>query len=241
MPYDYSSAPPPLDFAELIPAGTLASVLMRIRPGGAGEDGMLKRSKEGDCEMLDCEFVLIDGPYARRKFWGNLVLEGTTAGHAQAAEISRGVLRGILESARNIRPDDLSDQARARRMASLKDFDNISFVARIGVEKGGPKKDGTGEIRPTRTSSPASSRRIRRNGIRSSSRRRSTAAMPARPRRLPRPQRLLRASRNRRGLADRHDPTDAQGWAGRRVRDRGRVAAASNRRRHCCGAWGRQT
>jgi hypothetical protein len=144
MPYDYSSAPPPRDFAELIPAGTLASVLMRIRPGGAGEDGMLKRSKEGDCEMLDCEFVLIDGPYARRRFWGNLVLEGTTAGHAQAAEISRGVLRGILESARNILPDDLSDQARARRMASLKDFDNISFVARIGVEKGGPKKDGTG-------------------------------------------------------------------------------------------------
>ncbi len=117
MPYDYSSAPPPRDFAELIPAGTIASVLMRIRPGGAGEDGMLKRSKEGDCEMLDCEFVLVDGPYARRKFWGNLVLEGTTAGHAQAAEISRGVLRGILESARNIRPDDLSDQARARRMA----------------------------------------------------------------------------------------------------------------------------
>jgi hypothetical protein len=144
MPYDYSTAPPPRDFAELIPAGTLASVLMRIRPGGAGEDGMLKRSQDGGCEMLDCEFVLVDGPYARRKFWTNLVLEGTTAGHAQAAEISRGVLRGILESARNIRPDDLSDQARARRMASLKDFDGIVFMARIGVEKGGPKKDGTG-------------------------------------------------------------------------------------------------
>jgi hypothetical protein len=44
MPYDYSTAPPPRDF-ELVPAGTLASVLMRILPGGAGEDGLLKRSK----------------------------------------------------------------------------------------------------------------------------------------------------------------------------------------------------
>jgi hypothetical protein len=141
MPYDYSTAPPPRDF-ELVPAGTLASVLMRIRPGGAGEDGMLKRSKDGACEMLDCEFVVVDGPYSRRKFWTNLVLEGTTAGHAQAAEISRGILRNILESARNIRPDDMSDQARARRMASLKDFDNIPFLARIGIEKGRPKNDG---------------------------------------------------------------------------------------------------
>jgi len=145
MPYDYSSAPPPRDNLELIPAGTVASVQMRIRPGNAGEDGALKRSAKGDCEMLDCEFVLVDGPYSRRKFWTNLVLEGTTAGHAQAAGISRGILRGILESARNIRPDDLSDQARARRVASLKDFDNITFIARIGIEKGGPKKDGSGD------------------------------------------------------------------------------------------------
>jgi hypothetical protein len=151
MPYDYSSAPPPRDFAELVPAGTLASVLMRIRAGGAGEDGYLTRSKDPKkppCEMLDCEFVLVDGPYSRRKFWTNLVLEGTTAGHAQAAEISRGVLRSILESARNIRPDDMSDQARARRMASLKDFDNITFMARIGIEKGKPKNDGSGDNYP---------------------------------------------------------------------------------------------
>ena len=98
--------------------------------------------------MLDVEFVLVDGPYARRKFWTNLVLAGTTAGHAQAAEISRGILRSILESARDIRPDDLSEQARARRTADLKDFDNIIFIARIGIEKGKPKKDGSGENLP---------------------------------------------------------------------------------------------
>jgi hypothetical protein len=148
MPYDYSTAPPPRDPSELIPAGTVASVQLRIRPGGAGEDGLLKRSKEGDCEMLDCEFVLLDGPFSRRKFWTNLVLEGTTPGQVQAVEISHGLLRGILESAFGIKPDDLSDQARARRTADLKDFDNIIFVARIGIEKGKPNKNKPGENWP---------------------------------------------------------------------------------------------
>jgi hypothetical protein len=147
MPYDYSSAPPPRDF-ELIPAGTVATLQMRIRPGGAGEDNLLKRSKDGACEMLDSEFVLVDGPYARRKFWVNFILEGTGPKHDQAADISRGTLRTILESARNIRPDDLSADARARRTAGLKDFDNIIFIAKIGIEKGKPKHDGSGENWP---------------------------------------------------------------------------------------------
>jgi hypothetical protein len=144
MPYDYSEASPPRD-VELIPHGTIATVQMRIRPGDAGEDGLLKRSARGDCEMLNLEFVVVDGPYARRKFWENMILAGTTDGHAKAAEISRGRLRTIIESARGIKPDDLTPQARAARTAALKDFDSLSFIAKIGVEKGKPKNDGTGE------------------------------------------------------------------------------------------------
>jgi hypothetical protein len=144
MGYDYSAAPPPRDL-DLIPAGTIASVQLRIRPGGVGEGNLLKRSKDGGCEMLDLEFVLVNGPHAKRKFWSNLVLAGTTSGHAQASDISRGLLRSILESARGIKPDDLSELARARRTADLKDFDDIIFMAKIGVEKGKPKNDGSGE------------------------------------------------------------------------------------------------
>jgi hypothetical protein len=145
MPYDYSDAPPPRDI-ELIPHGTLATVVMHIRADGVGEDGMCKRSREGNCEMLDVEFVVADGKYARRKFWANMVLAGTTAGHAQAAEISRGTLRSIIESARNIRPEDMSPAARTARTVSLKDFDGLSFVAKIGIEKGAAKKDKTGNL-----------------------------------------------------------------------------------------------
>jgi hypothetical protein len=144
MAYDYSDAPPPRD-VELIPRNTLATVQMRIRPGNAGEGGLLKRSKDGGCEMLDVEFVVVDGPYAKRKFWENMILAGTTDGHAKAVEISRGKLRQILESSRGIKPEDMSPQARTARTAELKDFDDVIFIAKIGVEKGEPRNDGSGD------------------------------------------------------------------------------------------------
>jgi hypothetical protein len=144
MPFDYSEAPPPRDI-ELIPHGTICTVRLTIRTGGAGEDGLLKRSARGDCEMLDVELTVIDGPYAKRKFWERFILAGVSDGHAKAAEISRGVLRTILESARGIKPDDMSPQARAARTVSLRDFDGMCFVAKIGVEKGKAKSDGSGE------------------------------------------------------------------------------------------------
>jgi hypothetical protein len=141
--YDYTATPPQREF-DLIPNGTIASVTMKLRPGGAGEGGWLKRSKSGECSMLDVEFVVLDGDYARRKFWANMILEGTTPGHAQAAAISRSTLRSILESARKIMPDDLSPEARAARTVDLAAFDGMGFVAKIGIEAG--KAKGNGEF-----------------------------------------------------------------------------------------------
>jgi hypothetical protein len=112
---------------------------MHIRPGNCGEEGMCKRSKDGTCEMLDVQFTVVDGEFKKWKFWANMILVGTTDGHAKAAEISCRVLRTIVESARGIKPDDVSPKARELRTMSLKDFDNMSFMAKIGIEKG----DGT--------------------------------------------------------------------------------------------------
>jgi hypothetical protein len=149
MAYDYTDAPEQRG-NELIPADTVATVQLTIRPGGAGEGGLLKRSKDGACEMIDAEFVIVDGPHAKRKLWENLVIAGTTDGHAKAAEISRGKLRAILESARGIKPNDTSKEAREARTAELGDFDGLRFIAKIGIEKGRPKNDGTGESYPDR-------------------------------------------------------------------------------------------
>jgi len=143
MPYDYSDAPPPRGF-DLIPHGTIAIVVLHIRPGGVGEDGLLKRSEDGTCEMLDLECTVVDGPYARRKVWQNQIINGTTDGQKDMAETHRGLRKQILQSARNIMPNDTSPQARAAYLADLKGFDGLMCMVKIGIEKGKPRKDGSG-------------------------------------------------------------------------------------------------
>jgi hypothetical protein len=134
MSVDFNEAGPQKSF-DLIPSGTIATLLLTVRPGKAGPDGWLRRSKDGGSQALDCEFVIVDGEHANRKFWGLFTVSGTTEGHAEAAAISLARLRGILESARGINPKDESDGAKqARRIESYSDFDGLRFVGRIGVE-----------------------------------------------------------------------------------------------------------
>lgn len=142
MPFDYSDAPPPQ--FDLIPDGTIATVCAHIRAGSVGEDGMLTRSKTGDCEMLNLEFAVVDGEHKGRKFWQYLVLNGTTDGQRKAALISLGTLKAIIDSAKGLDPKDVSPEARAARTVSVREFDGMSFVAKIGTEQGGPKPDGSG-------------------------------------------------------------------------------------------------
>jgi hypothetical protein len=131
---DFNDAGPQRAF-DVIPAGTVATVHMTVRPGNAGEGDLLRRSKDGNSAALDAEFTVVDGPYAKRKFWGLFTLDGATPNHAAAAEISRSRLRAILESARGIRPGDMSEAAKqARQVAGYQDFDGLRFVGRIGVE-----------------------------------------------------------------------------------------------------------
>jgi len=130
--YDYSN----VASSNLIPADTLAAVLMRILPGGVGEGDLLTRSDKGDCEMLKVEYVVVDGPYARRKIIENQIVNGTTQGQQDMAESCRRKRKQILQSARNIMPGDESPEARAKYQADLKDFDGLIFMARIGIEKG---------------------------------------------------------------------------------------------------------
>jgi hypothetical protein len=143
MPYDYSTAS---NDPDLIPAGSIVTVTMHIRPGGVGKDELLKRSAKGDCEMLDIEYVIVDGDYARRKFWENQIVVGTTDGQRDIAKKYVTTRKQILQSARNIKEGDTSPRAREAYMADLKDFDNLSFIAEIGIEKGKPRSNGQGDF-----------------------------------------------------------------------------------------------
>ena len=139
MAYDFNGADEQRT-NELIPDGTIATVHLTIRPGNAGEGGWLKRSKNGESEALDCEFTVVDGPFAKRKVWGLLTMDGTSDGHKKAADISASRVRAILESVHGIRPDDESDAAKAKkRINSWGDLNGLRFIAKIGIEAG---KDG---------------------------------------------------------------------------------------------------
>jgi hypothetical protein len=140
MPFDYTDAPPPS--FDLIPDGTIATVAIHIRPGGVGEDEMLKRTKLGDGELLDLELSVLDGAYKGRKFWHNLLLVGTTDGQKKMAAGNLGILKAVLDSALGLVPTDVSAEARAARTVSIKKFEGLNFIAKIGVEIGGAKKEG---------------------------------------------------------------------------------------------------
>ena len=132
----------------LIPNGTAVPVHMTMRPGGAGDNGWLKRGgkPEAPCMMMDCEFTVVEGPYAKRKFWSMMLVEGTTDGQKTAVGITHSRLRAILESAKGVQPSDESpDAIKARQVEGYEDFDGIRFIAVVGEEKGNGISPKTGK------------------------------------------------------------------------------------------------
>ena len=54
----------------------------------------------------------------------------------------------MLDSALGLDPKDVSPQARAARTKSYKELEGLNFLGKIGIEKGAPKNDGSGENWP---------------------------------------------------------------------------------------------
>jgi hypothetical protein len=107
---------------------------------------MLKLSRDGHCAMLSLEITLLDDESAKRKLWENWVVEG--ANHAKAIEISHSRIKAVLDSALGLDPGDVTPQARAARTKSYKELEGLNFLGKIGIEKGAPKNDGSGENWP---------------------------------------------------------------------------------------------
>jgi hypothetical protein len=132
---------------DLIPKGTVAKVRMTIKPGGYDDPnqgwggGYATQSFDTGSIYLSCEFVILEGEFARRKMWSNVGLH--SAKGPAWGNMGRTFVRAALNSARNIRPQDNSPQAAAaRRISGFHELDGLEFVARIDVEK-----DGRGDLR----------------------------------------------------------------------------------------------
>ncbi len=71
---DFNSADDQSGF-DVIPKGTLVKVRMTIKPGGHDDasqgwtGGWATRSNTTGAVYLNCEFVVLEGKYARRKVW----------------------------------------------------------------------------------------------------------------------------------------------------------------------------
>lgn len=123
------------DYTSLVPAKTVVILQGKIRYGD-GEDNVLKRTKAGDGEGLDMEFTLLDGPYAREKFFAFMLVKGETPGQNSMAKSNLERLKLIQDSALYLDPGDKSPEARAKRSFAWRDFDGIQFLAEVGIEEG---------------------------------------------------------------------------------------------------------
>lgn len=136
---DFNSADDQSGF-DVIPKGTLVKVRMTIKPGGHDDasqgwtGGWATRSNTTGAVYLNCEFVVLEGKYARRKIWSLIGLY--SAKGPDWANIGRAFIKGILNSSRGVSNKDNSPAAQnARRINGLGDLDGVEFAARIDIEK----------------------------------------------------------------------------------------------------------
>jgi hypothetical protein len=137
--FDFNSASEQTSF-DLIPKGTLLRVRMTIRPGGYDDaaqswtGGYATRNTGTGSVYLNCEFVVLEGEYARRKLWSLIGLSSPKG--EEWANMGRTFIKAILNSARGIHPGDNSPAAQnGRRIASFADLDGIEFLGKVDWEK----------------------------------------------------------------------------------------------------------
>jgi len=136
---DYNDADEQSSF-DLIPKGTVVKVRMTIRPGRYDDSnqgwtgGYATRNEKTGSAYLNCEFVVLEGDYARRKLWSLIGLHGPNG--PEWARMGRAFIRACLNSARGIHPKDESPPAQnARRISGFKDLDGLEFLAKVDWEK----------------------------------------------------------------------------------------------------------
>jgi hypothetical protein len=128
---DYNHADPQVDF-ELIPQNTIAKARIILKPGHDPEDPYLTEARNGDSSYLNCEFVILDGPFEKRRIFEKIGVKGS----AHWVNFGKARIRAILESARNIHPKDVSIAAvQARRISSHDRLDGLIVIIKIGIER----------------------------------------------------------------------------------------------------------
>jgi hypothetical protein len=105
--FDFNSASEQTSF-DLIPKGTLVRVRMTVKPGGFDDPsqgwtgGYATRNDNTGSVYLNCEFVVMEGEFARRKMWSLIGLHSPKG--PEWANMGRTFVKAVLNSARNVHP-----------------------------------------------------------------------------------------------------------------------------------------
>ena len=130
---------------DLIPAGTIARVVLSIKRGSdmiaEFSNEPLFKSNMGGTKWLDCEFTVMGGQFDKRKFWQNIMLDGgkvnPETGMPWTKTIGLKTIKLMVDSAYGLEPSDTSPEANTRRkLAGLEVLDGVDFCVKIGIEKG---------------------------------------------------------------------------------------------------------
>jgi hypothetical protein len=127
---DFSDADEQQEFT-LIPADTIAKARLEIKPGYEMSDRFVTESKHSDSRYLNCAWVIMEGPYARRIVFDLIGVYG----NEMFVNKGRARIRAILESARGIDPKDESEEAmKARKISSYEELDGLEVTIKIGIQ-----------------------------------------------------------------------------------------------------------
>ena len=131
---------------ELIPENTIARVNLLLEGGDVelpefGRGNFFKKSQGGGrAKWMPVVFTITGGDYNGRKVWHRIFVDGDKMSERNvpvAKEIGLRTMRSIIESARNINPDDTTPNAQqARQLNSIEDLNNMQLCIKIGIEKG---------------------------------------------------------------------------------------------------------
>jgi len=144
MTFDLNDAEPPKS-NDLIPDGTFAKVTMVFRDGTVDGESELDRNllrhsnaTGSDVLLIDAEFTVTEGPFARRKFWQTFTVAGgklDDAGVSIGWKITKSTFRAIMDSALGLDPKDDTPAAKEKRVIKgLSQLSGLTFVAKIKVE-----------------------------------------------------------------------------------------------------------
>jgi hypothetical protein len=124
----------------IIPNNTIAKARLTIKPGNDFSDSFLTRSKDGNSTYLNCEFVIMEGQFVRRKIFDKIGISGSDVW----VNMGKARIRAIIESAKNINPKDMSETAMAaRKINSFGELEGLEPIIKIGIEsdRGGVYQD----------------------------------------------------------------------------------------------------